>query len=76
MKVIKFEVFEQALPRESSIKQLKKLKKSAKKDIGDKTNKIGKKSKNSIRTDNPLSRKVDTYEKFVKSGNKKGLGYK
>lgn len=77
-KVIKFDLFimEQALPRESSIKQMKRLRKSAGKDIGDKTKGRHRKSSNLLKTSSPLDGKVDTYEKFVKKDNKKGLGYK
>jgi len=67
MKIFKFDIFEQALPRESSVKQMKKLRKLAGKDIGDKTTKKKRKTANFIKANNPLDKKVDTYEKFVKN---------
>jgi len=73
--ITKFDLYEATLPRESSVKQLKKLRSIVKNDIGDKVRGT-KKVKNSIRTDNPVDRKIDSYENFIKSGNKKGLGYK
>jgi tellurite resistance-related uncharacterized protein len=53
-----------ALPRKQSIEQLKRLRSLTKGDIGDKT-RSSKKMKNMINVDNPLDRKIDTYESFL-----------
>jgi hypothetical protein len=57
------------LPREHNIKQLKKIRKMMKgQDIGDKvmSDQKVKKYPNLMYSDNPLDRKVDTYESFIK----------
>jgi len=60
------------LPRKKNIDQLKRLRKKMGKDIGDLS--ISKKNNRSMNnlnwTDNPLDRKIDTYEGFIKNGRK------
>jgi len=57
-----------SLPRKRNIEQLKRLRKQIGEDIGDKTNKKNIKSMNNLNwTNNPLDRKIDTYEGFVES---------
>lgn len=52
------------LPRVSSVKQMKKLRKSTKNDIGDITTKSSK-SPNITFIGNPMDKHVDTYEEFA-----------
>jgi hypothetical protein len=90
--IVKFEKLFESLPRQSTVDQLKRIRKEIKKhqrmksgpknfidggDIGDKVNNDMKKHKmsNSIRTDNPIDRHIDSYESFIKHDSKKSLGY-
>jgi hypothetical protein len=61
-----------SLPREHNINQLKQIRKKTKGDIGDLVYKDQKKRKymNLQWSDNPIDRKVDTYESFIKRNKK------
>lgn len=67
-----------SLPRKHNLEQLKKLRRITKgKDIGDVVKKDEHKKEsdmpNSYWIDNPVDRKIDTYESFIKSDNKQKI---
>ena len=84
MKILKFEEFEvtnEALPKQQSVNQLKKVMKvSAKTDIGNRISDLNKQGANIQYIHNPIDTGIESYEdyekhnkKFVSSWNLKGL---
>lgn len=62
---------EGALPRESTVKQLKRLRKQSKgTDIGDKISDMNKQGANIQYIRNPIDSGVESYEDYMKSGRK------
>lgn len=84
MKILKFEEFEmtnEALPRQQSVNQLKKvMKQSAKTDIGNRISDMNKQGANIQYIQNPIDTGIESFEdfekhnkKFVSSWNLKGM---
>ena len=84
MKILRFEDFEmtnEALPRQQSVNQLKKvMKMSAKTDIGNRISDMNKQGANIQYIQNPIDSGIESYEdyekhnkKFVSSCNLKGM---
>jgi hypothetical protein len=84
MKILKFNEFEvtnEALPKQQSVNQLKKVMKvSAKTDIGNRISDLNKQGANIQYIHNPIDTGIESYEdyekhnkKFVSSWNLKGL---
>jgi hypothetical protein len=84
MKILKFNEFEEvneALPRQQSVDQLKKvMKMSASTDIGNRISDMNKQGANIDYIKNPIDKGIESYEdyekhnkKFVSSWNLKGL---
>lgn len=84
MKILKFEEFEktnEALPRQQSVDQLKRVMKiSAKTDIGNKISDMNKQGANIQYIQNPIETGIESYEdfekknkEFISSWNAKGL---
>ena len=84
MKILRFEEFEktnEALPRQQSVDQLKRVMKiSAKTDIGNRISDMNKQGANIQYIQNPIETGIESYEdfekknkKFISSWNAKGL---
>ena len=84
MKILRFEEFEktnEALPRQQSVDQLKRVMKiSAKTDIGNRISDMNKQGANIQYIQNPIETGIESYEdfekknkKFISSWNVKGL---
>ena len=84
MKILKFEEFEvtnEALPRQQTVDQLKRvMKQSAKTDIGNRISDMNKQGANIQYIENPIDTGIESYEdnerhnkKFVSSWNLKGM---
>ena len=84
MKIMKFEEFEridEALPRQQSVDQLKRvMKQSAKTDVGNRISDMNKQGANIQYIQNPIDSGIESYEdfekrnkKFVSSWNLKGM---
>jgi hypothetical protein len=84
MRILKFEEFDmlnEALPRQNSVKKLKRvMKQSAKTDIGNRISDMNKQGANIQYIQNPIDTGIESYEdyekhnkKFVSSWNLKGM---
>ena len=84
MRILKFEEFDmlnEALPRQNSVKKLKRvMKQSAKTDIGNRISDMNKQGANIQYIQNPIDKGIESYEdyekhnkKFVSSWNLKGM---